>query len=135
MLLFQTTYLQPLGLFSDLITGMSRECCCHQNLQSNFTCWLFATASTLWYLIYVLCAAGESSLQGAGASKSMCNTCCWIVHRSGSSSGTGGAMDGAGGGGNSGCDVVAAVFGLASGVCSVASVMLPIPHDRAPQVH
>lgn len=43
-------------------------------------------------------------------------------------------MDGAGGGGNSGCDVVAAVFGLASGVCSVVTLLLPIPHDRAPQV-
>jgi hypothetical protein len=65
---------------------------------------------------------------------SMCSSCCWIVHRSGSSGGTGGAMDGASGGGNSGFDVVAAVFGLASGVCSVVTLSLPIPHDRAPQV-
>jgi len=43
-------------------------------------------------------------------------------------------MDGAGGGGNSGCDVVAAVFGLASGVCSVFTLLLPLPYDRAPQV-
>ena len=57
-----------------------------------------------------------------------------MLHRSGSSSGTGGTMDGAAGGGNTGCDVVAAVFGLASGVCSVVNLLLPIPHDRAPQV-
>jgi hypothetical protein len=58
---------------------------------------------------------------------SMCSSCSWIVHRSGS-------VDGASGGGNSGCDVVAAVFGLASGVCSVMTLLLPIPYDRAPQV-
>lgn len=91
--------LQPLGLYSDLVTGMSRV----------------------------------SSLQGIGASMSMCRSCSWIVHRSGGSSATCGSVDSAGGGGNSGCDVVAAVFGLASGVCSVMTLLLPIPYDRAPQ--
>jgi hypothetical protein len=79
-------------------------------------------------------AAGVTSLQGVGASMSMCSSCSWIVHRSGGGSATGGSVDGVGGGGNSGCDVVAAVFGLASGVCSVMTLLLPIPYDRAPQV-
>jgi hypothetical protein len=65
---------------------------------------------------------------------SMCSSCSWIVSRSGSSSAAASLVDGPSGGGNSGCDVVAAVFGLASGVCSVATLLLPIPHDRAPQV-
>ena len=94
----------------------------------------FAFCSTAISLPEHRWLAGVSPLQGAGASMSMCSSCCWIVHRSGSSSGTGGATDGAGGGGNSGCDVVAAVFGLASGVCSVFTLLLPLPFDRAPQV-
>jgi hypothetical protein len=64
---------------------------------------------------------------------SMCITCSWILHRSGGFCSNGGVIDAADGA-NSGCDIVAAVFGLASGVCSVVNLGLPIPYDRAPQV-